>query len=354
MTFPEAVIKNGMVAIMALATQASAAETFAAVHMPRAGADGGPVKVFISGHSLTQQPMPDYLKEIAAADGVTLEWGMQHLPGSSILQRLGEQNPFTGASAADGTGGPAAGPYQVMIITEQHRVLDSLIWQDTVNSLRAYQDRFIAANQGGQTYFYAPWISFSDRADPSDWIEFEQHALPVWQCVVAQVNLDIAAVGRADRIGFIPTSLALASLVERLTADGADLPGFEGYDVTAKMNALFVDEVHLTPLGAYFAAAVSYATMAAIDAPLVTPPSLDPQQARSVTEFADTFMRTYRTAPVPSDAQCAAGISLAYAVRYTAYTERTYHRAEEGYVSARIKRVRDTLRFAWRFRNGLK
>ena len=326
---------------------------------------GKTLKIFISGHSLTDQPFPDYLAEIAANTGVTLSWHMQSLPGSSILQRLNDRREFLVAprpsedpesrslADPDSSSTPGSEANDIMVITEQHRVLDSLIWQDSFKSLRAYHDRFVATSPTGKTYFFAPWISLSDRADPRDWVAYEEKALSVWRCMVSQINIDLATEGRDDRIRFIPTSWALARLVEHMTAS-ADVAGFEGLATSAKMDAIFTDDVHLSRLGMYYVAAITYSAIHSEDVPRLAPPSLEPGQAMAVRDFAVAFMREYRESPPPSDEDCASGVSLAFAVDYAAYTERTYHRQEEGILAARIKRFRDTFRFAWRFRNGLR
>lgn len=313
------------------------------------------LRVFISGHSLTDQPFPDYLGEIAATAGVRLKWDMQSLSGSSILQRLQNGQEFFAVAprTEDQQSALPADVYDIMVITEQHRILDSLIWQNSLKSLRDYHDRFIAANKTGKTYFFTPWISLSDRANPQDWIVYEREALPVWQCMVSQINQDLAAEGRNDRIQFIPTSWALARLVEHVTGD-ADMAGFEGLDTSAKIDAIFSDDVHLSSLGMYYVAAITYSTIHSNGLPTVSSPSSRTARAEAVREFATTFMKEYRAIPTPSDEDCASGVSLAFASHYAAYAERTYHRQEVGILAARIKRLRDTLRFAWRFRDGLR
>ena len=345
------VVFSAIVASLAIAAPVTSAASTTAMPVSTSdtAADSGTLRLFISGHSLTDRPVPDYFKEFAAADGVEIVWQMQSLQGSSILQRLNDKNaPFE--AAVPGEHGNA---YDLMFITEQHRVLDSLIWQNTVRSLRTYQDRFVSANGGGQSYFYSPWISLSDLSDPGDWIAFEKEALPIWQCVVGDVNRNIAAAGRADRIRFIPTSWALARLAEHLTTV-ADVPAFEGLSTRQRLEAIFSDDVHLTPLGAYYVAAISYGTVRPGNLPALSPPSLDPGQAKSVLDFATAFLADYAKTPGVSDEMCSAGVPLAFSSHYTAYTERTYHRKEEGFVSARIKRLRDTMRFAWRLRGSFE
>ena len=367
MSFSKTVMISGTMLSIAIGLPSMAADRSLSVPSSRTDntASDPSVRIFISGHSLTDRPFPDYIADIARANGITMQWGMHHLPGSSILQRLRDKETVFAAAAPEDesrsalpkdekpTPASANDRYDLMIITEQHRVLDSLIWQSTVQSMRDYHDRFIAANATGTTYFFSPWISLSDRTKPAEWIEYEREALATWQCTVSQINQDLAAEGRGDRIQFIPASWALARLVEHLTAS-ADVEGFEGLDTSAKIDALFEDDVHLARLGSYYVAAISYSTIYSGDLPTSSPPSLDAGQAEAVRRFATTFMKEYAATPHPSDEVCSAGISLAFASRYTGYTERTYHRLEEGVWAARVKRIRDTIRLAWRFKDGLK
>ena len=61
-----------------------ATSIFSAVY---GSADDRPSKLFISGHSLTDRPFPDFLAALAAREGHSLEWYMQHLEGSSLRRR---------------------------------------------------------------------------------------------------------------------------------------------------------------------------------------------------------------------------------------------------------------------------
>lgn len=296
----------------------------------------------ISGHSLTDRPFPDYLSEIAGNAGISISWKMQHANGSSIGQRLAGKFPRLDAR-----------PYDLLIITEQHGLLDSLAWHDTVSSLYRFHSDFIAANPAGSTYFYAPWISLADRSNPADWIDYERQALPVWRCVAERVNAEIAATGRQDRVRFIPTSLALAELVERLMSDPA-FGGFEDRDGAARMDAIFADTVHLTPLGAYYVAAVSFATIygRGMDG-LSPPPMLDASQASALRTFAAEFVRNYRVEASGDAADCAKPVPLAFVLRYMAYTAQIERADERGRLMKQLHRLKNTIHFAWRFRNGL-
>lgn len=326
--------------------------------------------IFISGHSLTARPVPDYLGEIAAGAGVPIWWNTQDMGGSSIRQRsYGQDGEPSWSGFSQGTdrngnpidvrkelaspSSPTEKPYDVLVITEQHRLLDSLIWQDTTRYLYAFHSEFIAANPNGTTYFYAPWIDLSDKSDPLDWIEYERQASPIWQCVVAHVNDQIAAEKRQDRIYFIPVSLALAELINHLYVE-PDAAGFEGRGARARIDAIFSDRVHLTPLGAYFAAAVSFSAIFGREAGDVSPASgLNEKQAETVRTFAAAFVGKFREQSAFFGGwACRSPVSLAFASRYAAYVQRTYGDETAGVFRSKTQQLRNTLRFAWRLRNG--
>lgn len=318
-------------------------------------------RIFVSGHSLTARPMPDFLQEIIATSGLAISWDGQHADGSSIKDRSFGQDdlrPWSGFGLGqDASGNPAdvlsmlkaaavdGKPYDVLLITEQHRLLDALLWQDTKQYLRAYRDRFISSNPQAEILFFTPWISLSDKDDPADWISYERAAWPVWQCTVADVNRGIEQEDGSRPIRIIPASLALAALMENLEQN-PDQPGFEGLKGRELTDALFSDTVHLTPLGSYFMAAVTanalYGDLPSED----HPHSVPAEQAKTLKRFAANFMTDYRLSEPTFGGGCAGTVGWAFIAHYTGYIEKTYHREDMGYVRAKLQRLRDLLRFA--------
>lgn len=309
---------------------------------PRAFSAGNRDHILLSGHSLTDRPYPDHFEGIALQEGISVSWRLENVTGSSIQQRtVGGFVQLTDER------------YDVLIITEQHRVLDALMWSETVRYLHGYHQAFTAANPAGITYFYTPWISLSSLADPQPWIEYERVALPVWRCVVNRVNDKIGAAGRKNDIRFIPTSLALAELVERLASDPA-FSGFEDRNTTDRLKAIFSDEVHLTELGSYYVAAVSFAAIYGAGIREQRPPAaLDARQADALRLFAVDFIKRYRAARANEPRDCKAPISLAFASHYVNYVARAYP-GESSYLVTQLLRIRNIVRFTWRFRKGLE
>lgn len=234
-------------------------------------------RVFISGHSLTDQPLPTFMARIAGSLGTPMQWNRQYMVGSAIEHRTrGEDSPsegWAGYRQGDNREGAGldviaelraprtiAGRYDTLLITEQHGLLGSLTEHDTVRYLRHYHDRFIEGNAEGQTWFYEPWFHLSSKDAPRRWIDYERRAAPLWQCVATRINLSLAAEGRKDRIASLPAGLALAELIARAT-EGDGLPGVSGASVRETVDRYFHDDVHLTRLGSYYMALVSYAAI---------------------------------------------------------------------------------------------
>lgn len=316
-------------------------------------------KIFVSGHSLTARPMPDFLREITAATGLVISWDGQHSDGSSIKDRSYGQDasrPWSGFVSGHTASGNSANvlsmlkmaadthkPYDILLITEQHRVLDSLLWQDTGQFLRSYRDQFLGFNRQAEVVFFTPWISLSDKNDLTDWINYERAAWPVWQCAIAEVNQGLE--GESSRpIRMIPASLALAALLEDFHRN-PDQPGFEQLNKRELTDAFFSDTVHLTPLGSYFMAAVTASALYGRLPAEAHPNGLPIKQATTLQHFAANFIADYRRSePAPTGA-CGNRIGWAFAAHYTGYIEKTFYREEMGYIRAKLQRLVDLLRF---------
>lgn len=251
---------------------------------------GRSARIFWSGHSLTDQPIPGDLAAIARSRKIEVQWNRQYMSGSSIRDRTRGRDAPPGEAGWSGyrqgyslegegldvieelrrprtVGG---GPYDALVITEIPWLMQQLLWQDSVRLLRHFHDRLIEGNPAGVTWFYEPWFHLDDKADPRRWIAYERAAAPAWRCIAAQVNRSLAAAGRPDRVRSLPASTALAALVER---DGA--PRY------------VEDSVHLTRTGSYYLALVSYCALFG-DFPIGAwaPGELSPEHARALQTLA--------------------------------------------------------------------
>ncbi|HEY8945160.1 MAG TPA: hypothetical protein VIM73_12905, partial [Polyangiaceae bacterium] len=264
-------------------------------------------RIFITGHSLVDQPLPDFLARIGSSAGTPIEWNRQYVEGSAILRRARGKDPaaqdFPGyREGLDREGKKldvvselrnpqtVRGAYDVLLITEQHGMLETLLRNETVRYLRHYHDLFIAGNPQGTSYFYESWLDINDKSDPRRWIAYERAASPVWQCMATRVNVSLSAEGRADRIVSLPAGAALAELVARSTG-GPKLDGITLQSDSETVSSLIEDRVHLTPLGAYYISLVTYSSI--FQRPPLgawAPDGVTPVQAKSLQETAWNFI----------------------------------------------------------------
>ncbi|MBD2750537.1 hypothetical protein IC232_28200 [Microvirga sp. BT688] len=328
-------------------------------------------RVFVSGHSLTDHPFPDYLAMIADSLGTPAVWNQQNLFGSSIRERVrgrgagetgwagysqGENRNGAGLNVIDELRQPktiGSDRYDALIITEQHTLLGSLIWNDTVRYLRHFHDRLIDGNPEATSYLYHSWISLNDKDDPTRWIAYEREAYWAWQCVAVRINQSLAAEGRTDRVLPLPAAASLAALVERATR-GAGLPGISGSSVRQTMDRLFRDDVHLTSLGTYYTALVSYATVYR-RSPLGAwaPSDIEEAQAALLQQMAWTFVtESAGEKSAASLEACRAFVSETFVYTYWSYVRDTYWRQEGSVVRAYAKWLQHLSRWRYRFSRG--
>ena len=325
-----------------------------------------PQRIFVSGHSLTNEPVPSDLAAIATGFGLPVSWNRQYLEGSSIKQRSrGGEAGVTqwtgyqqGLDSANGRVNVLAEfrrpthhpdrPYDALLITEQHSLLGTLVWNDTVGHLREFHDRFIESNAYGITYFYEPWLSLDSKSDPKRWIAYERAATPVWRCVVDQTNLRIAAEGRQDRIQSLPAALALAGLIE-LATQGVGVPAITRDSVRATIDSLVADNVHLTRLGNYYIALVAF-TYIFRQSPRGAwhPTDVTAEQARALQDVADILATEPQPAAMPL-AACRDYVRKSFMWTYLGYTDATEWRREKGYFGSLYLRFKLALQWWWLF-----
>jgi hypothetical protein len=326
---------------------------------------GPPQRVFVSGHSLTDNPLPLYLARIAASLGQPVQWNRQYIVGSSIRDRTrgrGHETGWSGYSSGYNRDGEGLNvveelrhprttdgkPYDTLIITEQHGVLDSIVFNDTLRYLRHYHDRFIDGNPRGQTWFYEPWLGVIDKADPSRWIAYERAAAPMWHCVLSRINTSLAAEGRTDRIEPHPASLALVTLVER--ASRGQVPGLSAAPSGRVLDKIFHDQVHLTPLGSYYLALGTYAaTFRRPPEGAWAPEGMDATLAASLQKLAWEAVSAERVArkPLPLN-QCSAYMR-GFRTQYFEHMRDGYWAQQSGNaVQLTYRRLKQGLQWRWR------
>ncbi len=283
---------------------------------PGDGGFGAPLtraRVLYSGHSLMDNPLPDHVERIAGGRGADLRWNQQNVIGSPLRVRTKGSSPgspgwpgYSTGKNRDGSGmnvpaeilAPqtlgAGDRYDTLVVTERHDLLGCVKWENTVGYARHYHDRLVAGNAAARTYLYDSWLTM-DMDNPAPWVDYEKKALYAWECVATKVNDTLAVNGQPRRVATLPAGAALVALVERLLADA--VPGITGTP-RQRLAAVFTDGVHLTSLGSYYVAAVTYASVFR-DSP-VGAPGPDAANAATVAalqELARDYVRAYYDAP---------------------------------------------------------
>ena len=312
-----------------------------------------PHKLFISGHSLTNRPLPDFLAAIAADRGVPLEWNMQHLEGSSLRMRTQGSGTPPLAGYRDGVDrnrqrvdvlreiAPVDGVplYDTLMLTEVHTLLESLLWNDTIGHATDYVERFNQGSPLGQTYLYASWLNVDDLDKPDRWIAYENAANRAWQCTAIELNRRLDAKGVTRPVRLIPAAQALAALVDQaLSPQG--LAGISQDTPKATMELLFADDVHLTETGNYYNALVTH--MALYGSLPETPwhGDIAPETAQTLAEFAQQFMTRWRRQENRVQINCADYFAEDFSSIYLAYVRDAKWRADEGRLRAYYKWAR--------------
>jgi hypothetical protein len=277
-------------------------------------------RIFISGHSLTDDPYGVYLVNIANSlgDSSAAKFNQQIGIGSPIRMRTGMPKSLDGY--ATGKARPNSGNinvldeiatgktidgerYDSLIITENHNLLQTIEWENTVRQVRHFHDRMVSANPKARTFLHASWWQI-DKSRPQEWINAERTVSKAWHCVGSRINVSLVRAGRSDRVVPLPTSLALAVLLESLLV--ARIPDLQIGSPLDAVNLIFNDNVHLTRMGIYFTALVSYVALyQRSPAGAWHPPEVDSRKARALQQvawdFASGFYQRYRD---PDMASC--------------------------------------------------
>ena len=234
------------------------------------------VNVFYSGHSLLDDPVGDDTESVATSLGKTIQWNQQIVIGSPVrIRTRGDSSSdpsFPGYRQGKNRGlsqnldviaelrSPAtiSGRYDALVLAERHDLASTLQFEDTVRYVRHFHERLIEGNPQGTTYLYHAWLGVRDLDNPAPWIAYEKAAAPAWRCAAARINRSLEAESRADRVRYLPAGLALAVLVERAMQGNVEGLGGSSRSI---VQQLMVDDVHETPLGAYFVSLVNVASL---------------------------------------------------------------------------------------------
>jgi hypothetical protein len=292
-------------------------------------------RFFLSGHSLTDDPLAEHITAIVRSRGGEMTWNQQIVIGSPIRVRTkgdsklpGDWNGYGLGKNKNGTSGlfilkelkKGTGlTYDTLIIAEGHKSVAGLIWNDTVRYLRHFHERMIEHNPATRTFLFEPWESIRDKANPAPWIALERNGSKVWGCVAERVNVSLRHEGRPDRIATIPAGAGLAALVESMAA-GA-VPELTAPPGKRQIDGLIQDDVHLSLKGVYFLALLSAATLSDRTVEGAWKPrGIDDAAALALQRFAWRFHVQRRDAALTSDlASCRAFMANQFCDAWNTY-----------------------------------
>jgi hypothetical protein len=307
--------------------------------LPAAAAWGTPrnsARFFVSGHSLTDDPYASNVADIARSliGSQAANFNQQIVIGSPIRVRTGAPNSDAGYSTGKNrpfgqgldirkelaSGGTINGDrYDTLVITENHNLIQSMQWENTVKQTRHFHEQLVAANPNARTFLHASWWAI-DKNNPGAWLEAERAIAPLWHCAASRINRSLVAERRQDRVWPLPTSLALIELVERSL--NGQVAGLSADNPKATLDRIFADDVHMTPLGTYYMSLVTYAAIYQ-RSPEGAPPvqGVNREQAAALQSLAWKFVSNfYAKYQDPSMAECNTRVAPPACVRY--WTER--------------------------------
>ncbi len=302
------------------------------------GTQAHSARIFATGHSLMDDPLLDDIVSIAQSLGDTAEYNEQIVIGSPIRVRTrGDDSSVTtwpgysvGKNRGGSTGMDVIGElrnpktlgvgehYDTLLIAEREDVLDVVIWEDSVRYLRHFHERLIEGNARGTTYLFTTWSPI-DRTLPAEFAAYERAALHAWECEAARVNESLAAENRSDRMVVVPTSGAMAELLDRAISS----PGVAGITDTTPsttVDRLFVDRQHVLPVGVYYTALVNYASIYHHSpAGAWAPSGIGPALATLLQTIAwEYVLNYYAHATAPTQAHCLALLENSFCPVYSA------------------------------------
>lgn len=269
-------------------------------------------RMLLSGHSLTDNPLADNVQAIAEGRGRDFNWEQQIIIGSPLRVRTRGDDPnssrFAGYTLGKNRSGSGkdllrelASPttiganerYDTLVVTERHDILDVITWESTIPFLRHYHDRLRTHEPSARAIFYQTW-SDVNKASPQAWIDYQAKELVAWECAASKVNQSLQADGLPRAVTVVPTGVVLARFVQR--ALEGSVPGISG-STEQRLNMIFADNVHMTPLGAYVMSAAVYAAIFAETPASATPPSgVDAAAAKAGAEIAWEVVSDYNRA----------------------------------------------------------
>jgi hypothetical protein len=265
--------------------------------------------VFV-GHSLLNYDLIEMVKGLAESKGLVIRRAAQSNVGTNIANNWRQcrrsaypnENPWWELACDAIDAGTDRGPYDTLVITQVNNPIidptNPANMGSTPEDFSKFLDLFLSRNPSGRAFFYTPW---EGQGSPwhkgAEWTTRIGDELALFERVVQRIEqISRDTYGRNTDVNIIPANLALRDLI--IAAESGAFAG-----ITSR-SQLFIDDVHPTPLGAYYLACVIHSSIYE-QSPLgatgrtlnrwggeVT--NLSPEMARSLQQFAWNEVSRYR------------------------------------------------------------
>ncbi|KAA0969347.1 hypothetical protein FPY71_12380 [Aureimonas fodinaquatilis] len=214
------------------------------------------LRVIQSGHSLTDPIPPMLEKMIAAQGGGMVQVARSTIPGSTMDWRWAHPTtPLPNAKTE-------IGKYDLLVLTERVSLSGTTVWHKSdEEALRWTKHAWENGNdgKGAETMLYATWVEITSGPDYiNPYKDVEGHIpfrerMPLewarWEKIAAYVNENRPEGSPFVRM--IPGPLLFAELYDEIEA--GNVPGL------TNASELFLDDIHINDLGAYFITLAHYA-----------------------------------------------------------------------------------------------
>jgi hypothetical protein len=265
--------------------------------------------VFV-GHSLLNYDMVEIVKGLAESKGLVIRRAAQSNVGTNIANNWRQcrrsaypnENPWWELACDSIDAGTDRGAFDTLVITQVNNPIidptNSANLGSTPEDYSRFLDLFLSRNPSGRAFFYTQWEGVdSPWHKGAEWTTRIADELALFERIAQRIEeISRTTYGRSADVNIIPANLALRDLV--IAAESGRFPG-----VTSR-SQLFSDDVHMTPLGAYFLASVIYSSIyqqSPVGASgrtvgrwggVIT--DLSPEMARSLQQFAWEVVSRYR------------------------------------------------------------
>lgn len=267
-------------------------------------------RVVFVGHSLLNYDMAEIVKGLAESKGLLIRRAAQSNVGTNIANNWRQcrrsaypgQNPWWELACDAIDAGTDRGPYDTLVVTQVNNPIINPANPSnpgsTPEDYNLFLQLFLSRNPSGRAFFYTQWEGLGSQWHRgADWTSKIAEELAFFERLVQRIEeISRSSHGRNVDVNLIPANVALRDLI--IAAESGRFPG-----ITSRRQ-LFTDDVHVTPLGAYYIACVIYssiyqqspvgATGRTVGRWGAEITNLPPEMARSLQLFAWDVVSRYR------------------------------------------------------------